>query len=53
MVFQYFKEPINTLVETFKHLSERNVENGVHTKLNTLTVHSHLVTHYINHLLEV
>ena len=53
MVFQFFEEPINTLVETFKHLSERNVENGVHTKLNTLTVHSHLDTHYIKHLLEV
>ena len=53
MVFQYLEEPINTFAYTFKNLSRSNVANGADIKLSTLTVHSHLDTHFIKQLLEI
>ena len=53
MVFQYLEEPINTFAYTFKNLSRSNVVNGADIKLSTLTVHSHLDTHFIKQLLEI
>ena len=50
MAFRPFQDYIGTFVQTFKHLSRDNVDNGVEVIiLNILTVDSHLDTHFINH----